>query len=162
MTSPSQIRTFDPKLDLMLERVVDVPPRLVWKAWTEPEHLKVWYCPRPWSVSECEMDLRPGGLFRTIMRGPEGQEFPHEGCFLEVVPQERLVFTDALLAGYRPAAKPFMTAVVTIQAEGSGTRYTAMALHNDEAARLRHEEMGFHVGWGIALDQLVAHAKTLL
>ncbi|MBL7649029.1 MAG: SRPBCC family protein [Candidatus Hydrogenedentes bacterium] len=152
---------FDPALDLKLERVIDVPVELVWKAWTEPEHLKVWFCPKPWGVSDCEIDLRPGGIFRTTMLSPEGQEFPNMGCYLEVVPMERLVFTDALLPGYRPAEKSFMTGVVTMQPEGAGTRYIAMALHNSLEVKKQHEDMGFHDGWATALDQLVEHAKTL-
>jgi uncharacterized protein YndB with AHSA1/START domain len=150
----------DPELDLVLERVIDVPPALVWKAWTEPEHLKKWFCPAPWSVSDCEIDLRPGGAFNTVMRSPEGEEFPNLGCVLEVVEGERLVFTDTLLPGYRPAPEPFFTAIVTIEPHGSGTRYVARALHRDAEGRTKHEEMGFHDGWGAALDQLVALAKT--
>lgn len=153
--------TFDPEIDLKLERVIDVPVELVWKVWTEPEHLKVWFCPKPWGVSDCEIDLRPGGVFRTTMRSPEGQEFPNLGCYLEVVPMERLVFTDALLPGYRPAEKSFMTGVVTMRPEGTGTRYIAMALHHNAEVKKQHEDMGFHDGWATALDQLVAHAKTL-
>ena len=152
---------FDPTLDLKLERVIDVPVELVWKVWTEPEHVKVWFCPKPWGVSDCEIDLRPGGMFRTIMLSPEGQEFPNLGCYLDVVPMERLVFTDALLPGYRPAEKSFMTGVVTMKPEGTGTRYVAMAIHNNLEAKKQHEEMGFHDGWATALDQLVAYAKTL-
>lgn len=152
----------DPKLDLVLERVVDVPPELVWKAWTEPKHVVKWFTPSPWQTVDCEIDLRPGGIFRTTMRSPEGEDFPNMGCFLEVVPNRRLVFTDALLPGYRPAPEPFMTAIVMLEPHGDGgTRYTAIALHRDEDARKRHEEMGFHDGWGKALDQLVAHAKTM-
>jgi uncharacterized protein YndB with AHSA1/START domain len=151
----------DPKLDLVLERVIDVPPELVWEAWTKPEHVVKWLTPAPWTVAACEIDLRPGGKFWTVMRSPEGQEVPIDGCFLEVVPMERLVWTDALLPGYRPSASPFMTAIILIKPEGTGTRYTAIALHQDEATRKRHEEMGFHTGWGKALDQLVAHVKSM-
>jgi uncharacterized protein YndB with AHSA1/START domain len=151
----------DPKLDLVLERVIDVPRELVWAAWTKPEHVKHWFTPAPWTVTHCEIDLRPGGMFRTVMRSPEGQEFPNVGCYLEVVPNERLVWTDALLPGYRPAENPFMTAILTLEPTGTGTRYTAIAIHKDEAARQRHEEMGFHTGWGTALDQLVAYAKNI-
>ena len=151
----------DPKLDLVLERVVDVPPDLVWMAWTKPEHIIKWFTPKPWTTTDCEIDLRPGGIFRTVMRSPEGKEFTNIGCFLEVVPNKRLVTTDALLPGYRPSENPFMTAIIHIEPQGSGTRYTAIAIHRDEAARKKHEEMGFHDGWGKALDQLVAVAKTL-
>jgi uncharacterized protein YndB with AHSA1/START domain len=95
------------------------------------------------------------------MLSPEGQEFPNAGCFLEVVPNRKLVFTDTLQAGYRPSANPFFTAMVLIEPNGKGSKYTAIAIHKDEETRKKHEEMGFHEGWGKALDQLVALAKTL-
>jgi uncharacterized protein YndB with AHSA1/START domain len=159
----------NPKLDLVLERVVDVPRDLVWAAWTKPEHIKKWFTPAPWTTVDCEIDLRPGGIFRTTMRSPEGQESPHEGCYLEVVPNEKLVWTSALGPGYRPAIKVaspgceelYFTAIVTLETEGSGTRYRAIAIHGDEATTRKHAEMGFHEGWGAALDQLVALVKTL-
>lgn len=146
----------DPRLDLVLERTVEVPRARVWAAWTQPELVKRWFTPAPWKTVDCEIDLRPGGIFRTTMRSPEGQDFPNAGCFLEVVPEERLVWTDALLPGWRPAPEPFMSAVILLEARGASTHYTAIALHRDEAARKKHEEMGFHHGWGAALDQLVA------
>ena len=151
----------DPKLDLVLERVVDISPELVWKAWTEPEHIKHWFAPRPWSITACEVDLRPGGVFSSTMRSPEGEEFPNVGCYLEVVPGERLVWTDALLPGYRPSENPFFTAVVTMTPAGDGCRYVAIAIHRDEAGRKTHEEMGFYDGWGTVLDQLVEYARTM-
>lgn len=151
----------DPNLDLVLERTVDVPRELLWKAWTEPEHVKQWFAPKPWTATACEIDLRPGGAFQFTMRSPEGQEFPNVGCYLEVVPLQRLVWTDALLPGYRPAPEPFFTAVVTFEPEGNGTRYRALALHRDAEGRQKHEQMGFHEGWGQVLDQLVEHAKGL-
>lgn len=161
MTASPDI-TPDPALDLVLERTIDVPVDLVWAAWTQPEHLKEWFAPKPWLIVECEIDLRPGGMMRSVMRSPEGEDFPNLGCFLEVVPNERLVWTDALHPGYRPSPEPFYTAVVTMQAEGSTTRYKAIAIHKDEAGRQRHEEMGFHEGWGQVLDQMVAHVRTMM
>ncbi len=158
MTKPPIIKP-DPKLDLVLERVIDVPRELVWTAWTTPEHLTPWFCPKPWTTTECEIDLRPGGIFRTVMRSPEGKEFPNVGCFLEVVPNERLVWTDALLPGYRPSPEPFFTAVLTLEPSGKGTRYVATAIHRDETGRKKHEDMGFHGGWGMVLDQLVEYVK---
>lgn len=156
----------DPKLDLVLERVVDVPRELVWKAWTQPEHLKKWFCPKPWYVSECKIDLRPGGIFHTVFNGPNGERFDNIGCYLEVVPNERLTWTDALLPDFRPSGKSILpglaiTVTVMLKPEGKGTRYTAVALHKDEAGRLEHEKMGFHDGWNTVLDQLVALAKTM-
>ncbi len=155
---------FNPELDLVLERTVDVPPAFVWDAWTKPEILKKWFCPKPWLTTEAEMDLVPGGIFRTVMRGPEGQEFPNTGCFLEVVPGTRLVWTGALLPGYRPlpagGGVPFvMTAIITIEPTSTGgTKYTATVLHGDVSGREQHEAMGFHHGWSAAFDQLVALA----
>jgi uncharacterized protein YndB with AHSA1/START domain len=171
MMSRSHYSPPDPALDLVMERVVDVPPDLVWKAWTTPELLVKWFTPAPWTTKECEIDLRPGGIFRTVMCSPEGQEFGEAGCILEVVPNERLVWTNALEAGFRPASPPtedsaacarlLMTAVVSLEPHGSGTRYTALAMHGEPGSRKQHEEMGFYEGWGKALDQLVAVAKTL-
>jgi uncharacterized protein YndB with AHSA1/START domain len=157
----------DPKLDLVLERVVDVPPDLVWMAWTQPEHVKRWLTPAPWTTVDCEIDLRPGGLFRFVMRSPEGEHFPNVGCFLEIVPKRKLVWTDALEAGFRPSRQAAhlgfrFTAAVLLEPHGAGgTRYTAIAMHGSEEGRSKHDEMGFQDGWGKALDQLVAHVKTV-
>ena len=160
MTSSTIVKP-DPRLDLVLERTVDVAPELVWAAWTKPEHVRQWFAPWPWTVGDCEIDLRPGGAFRFVLRSPEGEEFPNVGCYLEIVPNERLVWTDALLPGYRPSEAPFFTAIVTLEPTHGGTRYTAIAVHGDEAARTKHVEMGFHQGWGQVLDQLVEYARNL-
>ncbi|MPY88643.1 MAG: polyketide cyclase [Luteitalea sp.] len=165
MTRPTVYQP-DPKLDLVLERIVDVPRELVWAAWTTPEHVKKWFTPVPWTTVDCEIDLRPGGIFRTVMRSPEGKDFPHAGCYLEVLENERLVWTDALEPGYRPSSRtsevPTFTAVITLEPHGNGsTKYTALAMHKDEEGRRQHDEMGFHEGWGQALEQLVDLAKSL-
>ncbi len=157
----SRIAEPDPRLDLVLERVVDVPPEKVWLAWTKPEHVVKWFTPAPWTTVDCEIDLRPGGAFRTVMRSPEGEDHPNVGCYLEVVENERLVFTDALGAGWRPNPESFMTAAILLEPSGSGTKYTAIALHKDEGDRKKHEEMGFHDGWSTALDQLVEHVRGM-
>jgi uncharacterized protein YndB with AHSA1/START domain len=155
----------DPTLDLVLEREVDVPPELVWKAWTTPELVKQWFAPKPYETPQCEIDLRPGGQFRSVMRSPEGDEFDNVGCFLEVSPNERLSWTSVLGPDFRPAAADpeelQMTAIVEMQPNGSGgTRYRAVAVHSKVADRKRHEEMGFQDGWGAALDQLVEVMKS--
>jgi uncharacterized protein YndB with AHSA1/START domain len=159
----SQTKPFtpDPRLDLVLKRVVDVPPQLVWQAWTQPKHLMKWFTPAPWTTTECEIDLRPGGIFRTVMRGPEGQVHDNVGCYIEVVPERKLVFTDAMSAGFRPSSSPFFTCILTLEPSGSGTEYVAVAMHKDENDAQKHEQMGFHAGWGKALDQLVAVVKNL-
>ncbi|MDX2263808.1 MAG: SRPBCC domain-containing protein [Hyphomicrobiales bacterium] len=149
-------------LDLVLSRVVDAPRELIWRCWTEAEHLTKFFTPKPWTTPFAELDVRPGGVFRTVMRGPDGEEFDNSGIYLEVVKPERLVFTDALLPGYRPAKEPFFSCILTLEDVGGGrTRYTARALHATEATRKKHEEMGFYDGWSTVLDQLVAYANTL-
>ena len=156
----------NPLFDLVLERVVDVPRELVWKAWTDPDTLMQWFTPAPWKTVACKIDLRPGGVFGTTMRGPEpGQEFSGDGCYLEIIKNEKLVWTSALGPGYRPQEAPadgqfHFTAVITMEEHEGGTKYTALAVHGNEAARIAHEAMGFHSGWGAALDQLVALFKN--
>jgi uncharacterized protein YndB with AHSA1/START domain len=159
----------DLKLDIQFTRVVDVPRSLVWRAWTEPELLKRWFCPLPWRTIDCEIDPRPGGIFRTTMQSPEGREFPNSGCYLEIIPQARLVWTNALLPGFRPSlpaatcgsddASFMFTAVIELADHASGTRYSATVLHADEAGCKKHAAMGFESGWSAALDQLVAMVK---
>ena len=162
--------SIDPARDLVLTRVIDVPRELVWRAWTIPEHVKKWFTPAPWTTVECEIDLRPGGIFRTVMRSPEGQHFSNAGCYLEIVEQERLVWTTALLSGYRPAVASslaqncgvdFFTAIIALESVEQGTRYTATVIHGTAEDKANHEQMGFHDGWGKALDQLVALARSL-
>lgn len=155
--------TADPKLDLVLERNIGVPPEKVWKAWTTPKHLAQWFAPKPWTTAECEIDLRPGGQLKFVMRSPEGDLYPNIGCYLEIVENKRLVWTDALLPGYRPSENPFFTGIVLIEPDGKGgTNYKAMAIHRDEDARKKHEAMGFHEGWGQVLEQMVEFIKSAL
>ncbi len=154
--------TPDPDRDLILEREVDVPVALLWKAWTTPEHVAKWFAPAPWSVASCQIDLRPGGIFHTVMRSPEGEDMDGgPGCILEVAEHERLTWTDALAPGFRPNAEAFFTAAIHFQARGSGSLYRVVAIHADSAGRDKHESMGFSIGWGKMTEQLFAHAKTL-
>ena len=154
----------DPKLDVVLERFIDAPTRLVWEALTKPEHIKEWYMPRAWgSVGRCELELRPGGAFRIDIATANGQEVPNLGCVLEVVPMERLSWTSMLFPGYRPAVFDDIpiTAIMTLKAEGTGTRYVFTALHRDAADLEKDKESGWLEGTNIALDQLVAHVKSM-
>jgi uncharacterized protein YndB with AHSA1/START domain len=153
----------DGRLDLVLTRTTKVPRAILWRAWTEPEHLMKWFCPRPWQATACEIELRPGGKFRTVMQGPNGEKFDSAGCYLEVVPQSRLIWTSALGPGYRPATDPMLsfTAILTFEDAPEGARFTAVALHKDDADRQKHAEMGFEQGWGKAFEQLVEIADSI-
>ena len=163
--------TMTNELDLVLERTLNAPRDLVWKALTDPEHLKQWFAPKPYEISELDMDLQPGGIFRIRMVGPDGFDTGHgnAGCVLEVVEGEKLVWTSALGPEYRPAemastgCESFpMTAFVTLADAGDGkTLYRAVALHRNKADRDVHEKMGFQDGWGTCADQLEELAKAL-
>lgn len=159
----------NPLFDLVFTRTVDVPRALIWRAWTEPALLMPWFCPLPWKTIDCEIDLRPGGTFSTTMQSPEGNNFPNTGCYLEIVPNEKLVWTNALLQDFRPSAPSptcggeqvdfKFTAMIELADHAGGTRYTATVIHADEAGRKQHAVMGFESGWSTALDQLVAMIK---
>ena len=150
-------------LDLEISRVLKAPRDLVWKAWTDPSHLREWWCPKPWTTEVLAFDLAPGGAFHTLMRGPDGGISDNPGVFLDVVPRSRIVWTTALVAQWRPANNPWlpMTAYITMDDEGDGTRYVATVLHKDKATCDQHEEMGFFEGWGTCITQLEAYAKSL-
>ena len=143
--------------ELVVVRVISAPRERLFAAWTT--QFQQWWGPHGMSTPFCEMDLRPGGVFRTIMRAPDGTEYPTRGVFLEVVPPERIVFTDAFAPGWEPDAEPFFTAVTTFDDVGGGkTRCTARALHWTIENRRKHEKMGFYQGWGESLDRLAALA----
>jgi uncharacterized protein YndB with AHSA1/START domain len=142
--------------DLILTRMIDAPPEKVFRAWTEPELLKQWFAPLPWTISAVETDLRAGGSSLVTMRSPEGAEFPNRGVYLEVVENQRLVFTDAYVRAWEPSEKPFMTAIMTFEEVDGKTKYTARACHWTEADREAHEKMGFHAGWAMCAEQLAA------
>ncbi len=156
----SQRFAFDPKLDFAIERLIDAPTRLVWEALTKPEHVKEWYMPRAWGrVVRTEMDVRPGGIFSIDIATGDGREVPNLGCFLEAIPMERLVWTSMLFPGYRPAVFDDIpiTAIVTMEPAGTGTRYVFTALHRDEADLEENRASGFYQGTEIAVDQFVEH-----
>jgi uncharacterized protein YndB with AHSA1/START domain len=142
--------------ELVLTRLIDAPRETLYRAWTEPDLLKQWFAPLPWTTPAAELDVRPGGANLVVMRGPDGQEFPNRGVYLEVVRNERLVFTDAYIHAWEPSQRPFMTVILTFENEGGKTRYTARVRHWTVAAREEHEKMGFHGGWGRCADQLAA------
>jgi uncharacterized protein YndB with AHSA1/START domain len=148
--------------DLIISRIVRAPRATLWRAWTEPTLLKEWWCPRPWTTEVRAFDLRPGGAFHTFMQGPDGGTSDNPGCFLEVVPQARLVFTSLLVGDWRPGTPwlPF-TARITMADEGDVTRYVAQVMHPDTATRDRHESLGFFDGWGTCIDQLEQLAQQL-
>lgn len=149
--------------ELVLARLVDATPEQLFKVWTTPERYPEWFCPKPWRAEVKRYDLRPGGAWTTMMYGPDGEEFENPGLILEVVPNEKLVFTDAFTEGWVPAeGGGMMTAVLTFERQPDGrTLYIARAGHPTVDKLKEHEQMGFHEGWGVVADQMEAVAKTM-
>ncbi len=146
---------------LTLDRHLAAPPAAVWRCWSEPELMARWFAPAPWSVAKVELDTRAGGSTLVVMRSPDGTEHPGRGVYLEVVPGEKLVFTDAYVRAWEPSAKPFMTAQMTLAPDGDGTRYRVEVRHWTVEDTHAHEAMGFHAGWNQCADQLEALAASL-
>jgi len=152
----------DPLHELSLQRVFAAPRMAIWRCWTEPDLLMRWFCPTPWRVVQCEIDLKPGGRFYTLMQGPEGQQVPAPGLFLDVLIGQRLVFTDAFVSAWVPSGKAFMVGDIRLSDHpDGGTRYLACARHWNAEDQRAHEAMGFHAGWGAAAAQLEELARSL-
>jgi uncharacterized protein YndB with AHSA1/START domain len=148
--------------ELSITRLIDAPRHNVWRCWTEPELMKQWFAPKPFTTPRVELDLRPGGGNLIVMQSPEGQQMPNPGQYLEIVPHERIVFTDAYTGNWQVSPNPpFMTVTLTFADEGGKTRYTATVQHWTAEAKAQHEQMGFETGWGICADQLAALAESL-
>ncbi|MBA3477927.1 MAG: SRPBCC family protein [Lautropia sp.] len=148
--------------ELTISRLIKAPRALVWKAWTTPEHLRQWWCPKPWTTEIRGFDLRPGGAFDMLMRAPNGEESSNPGAFLEVVSQQRIVFISTLTEGRRPGT-PWLalTAFILMEEQGGSTKYTARVLHKDAQDCRKHEETGFYDGWGTCIGQLEELASQL-
>jgi uncharacterized protein YndB with AHSA1/START domain len=142
--------------ELNLTRIIDAPPDKVYRAWTEPELMKQWFAPLPFTTPMVEIDVRPGGSNLVVMQDPEGREYPNRRVYLEVVKNQKLVITDAYTSAWQTSAKPFMTLILTFEEMDGKTKYTARVLHWTEEDRATHEQMGFHEGWGQCADQLAA------
>lgn len=148
-------RTLNPELDLTISRIIEAPRRAVWDAWTDPARFEQWWVPAPAKCRVLDMDLRPGGSFVTRISENGGDFTPHlSACFLDVEEGKRIVFTNALVGGWRPAERPFMTAIITMQDHARGTEYVSNVMHKNNADRDMHEEMGFYDGWGTVIEQL--------
>ncbi|CAN7209342.1 SRPBCC family protein [Rhizobium sp. LjRoot98] len=145
----------NPELDLTISRIIKAPRSLIWSAWTDPARFEKWWVPEPARCKVAEMELRPGGTFKTRISENGGAFQPHlDACFLAVEEGRKIVFTNALTGGWRPAEQPFMTAVITLTDHPEGTDYHAHVMHKSNADRNMHEEAGFFDGWGTVIGQL--------
>ncbi|MGK2932939.1 MAG: SRPBCC family protein [Solirubrobacterales bacterium] len=152
----------DPALDLTISRIIEAPREAVWEAWTDPASFEQWWLPAPEKCKVEAMELQAGGAFRTLMSS-DGEDWqPHlNSCFLAVDEGERIVFTTALTAGWRPSSGGLlMTAEITLKDHPRGTEYASYVMHEDSAGRDLHEEMGFQDGWGTVIGQLAELVET--
>ena len=151
----------NPETDLVLVREINAPREILYTCWTTPEHLVHWFVPKPHKVTACALDVRPGGKCNTTFE-VDGTEMENNGVYLEVIPNEKLVFTDTYTEGWKPNPEPFMTAILTFEDIGNGrTRYTAVARHRSKDTAESHKQMGFYDGWGTVVTQLEEYAQGL-
>ena len=154
--------TAKPEFELVLDLILDAPREKLFRCYSDPNLLKQWFAPKPWTITKVDNDFRAGGRSSFTMASPDGQEFPNAGVYLEIVPNEKIVTTDAFTEGFIPSGKPFMVAQVTFEdAPGGKTRYVARAMHWNEETKQEHEQMGFHEGWGQTAKQLEALARSI-
>ncbi len=155
------IANLDPDLDLVLTREINAPREILYECWTQERHIPNFFVPKPHKVTACKIDLRVGGAFNTTF-DVGGTEMANNGVWLEVVANEKLVFTDGYSEGWKPAPEPFMTAIILLEDLGAGrTKYTAIARHRSKETAESHKAMGFYDGWGTVVDQLEAYARGL-
>jgi len=148
--------------EMSFTRLLDAPADKLFQLWTDPSRMHEWFCPKPWTVTDVKMDQRPGGASTMTMRGPNGESFPNPGQYLEIIPNRRIVFTDAFTGDWQTKdGNPFFVGIVEFEPEGNKTKYTCTVRHWTEEARAQHEDRGFYTGWGIVADQLEALAKTI-
>jgi uncharacterized protein YndB with AHSA1/START domain len=142
--------TNDPKPELKMARVFDAPKRMVFEAWSKAEYVSRWFTPAPLTTPACEVDLRPGGVFRLVMRMPNGVEFPMDAHFTEVVSNERIAFVATIHGGVE-----IQTTVTFAESDGK-TTLTVHQVYSRESDATR----GAHAGWTATLNQLAAHLKA--
>lgn len=152
---------YDANLDLVLEKTLPMTPEQVWRGYTDPETLMKWFCPRPWKVVACEIDLQPGGAFKTTMQSPEGERFPNLGSYLQIIENKKIVWTNAMLPGFRPTSIEdsetgfIFTVIIELSPHPGGTLFRATLKHKNSEDQKKHAAMGFEQGWSAALNQLV-------
>jgi uncharacterized protein YndB with AHSA1/START domain len=147
--------------ELSIELILDAPAEKLFRCYADPKLLQQWFAPKPWTIKSTDIDFRPGGKMAFVMASPEGQDYPNAGVYLDIVPNKKIVTTDAVTPDFQPSG-PFMIAEVTFEDLGDGkTKYRAVARHWTEETKQQHAEMGFEPGWTHTERQLEALAKTL-
>lgn len=135
--------------ELVFKRVFDAPRDLVFAAWTDPNHVAQWWGPNGFSTTIQEMDVRPGGVFRFVMRGPDGKDYPFDGAYVEIVAPSRIVFRGNI---HDVPGQDVLTTVTFAEHEGK-TKLTVHQVYAMESDATR----GAPVGWSQTLDRLAEY-----
>ncbi len=147
---------FRPEFDLRFEQQLDLDLDLVWRCWTEVELIKRWHPPMRLEMHECEVDVRPGGEFRTVLRSESGELLPElRRRYVEVLPHERLTFSDRLQAEAGEELSPLFTHRIELEQLGAGVHFRAYAIHATEQERELSQGLGLVETWIEELDRLL-------
>lgn len=136
-----------------LTRVYDAPRDLVWRAWTDPKHMAQWFGPRGFTSSVPELDGRVGGNLRIVMHGPDGNDYPMKGVFREVVPPERLVFSNIAVDNDGNHLLEGDTTVI-LEAQGAKTKLTLRTYAKGLVPMATQMLAGMEAGWSQSLDKM--------
>lgn len=144
--------------EMVITRVINAPRELVFKAWTDPEHVAQWWGPNGFTNTIQEMDVRPGGVWRFIMHGPDGVDYQNKAVYIEIVKPERLVYTLGTDDDNDPGK---FEVTVTLAAQGSRTKVTMRALFPSKAEYEKTKEYGAVEGGNQTLERLEAYVATM-
>lgn len=144
--------------ELTITRVFDVPPELIWKAWTHPDLFKKWYGPKRYSCPYCEIDLRVGGKYLRCMQSPKGEDYWSTGEFREIKPKDKLVYTESFSdkeGNVLPDSPKESKITVAFQGRDGKTNMTL------QHAGIPEGEMqeSVRIGWNQSFDKLAAKLK---
>ncbi|MFB7863791.1 MULTISPECIES: SRPBCC domain-containing protein [unclassified Streptomyces] len=145
--------------ELVVTRTFDAPVRRVWEAWTRPEHVRAWYGLASLTMSVCEIDLRPGGAWRWGQRTPEGQEIVFSGTYEDIVPAERLVYTE--IFEQMPDADPVRVILSFDATPDGGTALTSTSFWPTTEIRDQALAAGMETGIREQYDRLAAHLRLM-
>ncbi len=152
--------TQDNSVEIVIERTFDAPRDLVWKCWTDPEHVAKWWGPHGMKTRVDELDLRPGGSWRFVMLGPDGSEMPQRGVFSEIIEPETIATSAEFEVG--TDAPHRMKLRYTFDDLGDKTKMTMIITHASAEERREHEAMGVVEGWNANFDSFDEYLPALV
>ncbi len=141
---------------LTIEKTFNAPIDLVWKAWTQSEHIVKWWAPPGMNINVEVHNFEVGGKWKYNMPMPDGSQFISEGIYKEIIEREKIVTT----ADFKPMTEN-VELIATFQSVGNTTKFTFSVIHETEAYCKQQEEMGFYNGWGSAFDRLASSLENI-